>query len=380
MAVREPAFTLGIEEEYLLVNTRTGALDDDTPSALLQDCAQRTEGRLCPEFLRSQIEATTRVAHTAAEAREDLRQLRRTLIDVASEYDRAPVAAGTHPFARAMDQKPTEKERYVSMAEEVQAARRHMLVCGMHVHVGIEDEELRLDLINQLAYFLPHLLALSTSSPFFDGTDTGFKSFRCNMLSALPRAGLPERFHSWAELQRNLAVLLKNGLIVDTSKIWWDLRPSGRFPTLELRITDVCTSLDDAVAIAALVQCLTRKMWRLRCRNQSWRVYSNLLVGENRWRAMRYGVDQPLLDLGRNELVPFRPLVEEIVELVREDAEALNCVAEVEHAREIAERGTSAHRQLRVFQHSREQGADEQEALEAVVAALVAETAAGLTA
>jgi carboxylate-amine ligase len=378
--MREPAFTLGVEEEYLLVHAGTGELDDDPPSALFEAFTERLGEQAGTEFLRSQVEVETRVCRTVAEVRDDLIDLRRAIAAIAGEFGRAPLAASTHPFGRSRAQKPTEKDRYVAIAEEVQAARRHMLICGMHVHVGLEDEELRLDLMNQLAYFLPHLLALSTSSPFFEGENTGFRSFRLNLLSSLPRAGLPERFASWQEYQRNVDILVGTGVIPDTSKIWWDLRPSWRYPTLEVRIMDMCTSVEDSVTLAALVQSLTRMLWRLRAGNKQWRVYSSLLVGENRWRAMRYSCDEPLLDLGRGELVPFRQLAEEIVELVREDADALGCMHEVERIREIAERGTSAHRQVRVFESARERGAEDREALEAVVRSLTAETMDNVTA
>jgi carboxylate-amine ligase len=269
----------------------------------------------------------------------------------------------------------TDKERYVALLEEMQGAARRMMICGLHVHVGIDDDELRIDLMNQLTYFLPHLLALSCSSPFWEGERTGLMSFRMLVFNAVPRTGLPEPFPSWSEYRRHTDTLIETGVIVDTSRIWWDLRPSARYPTLETRVMDCCTSLDDAISLAALNQSLLRALYRLRRNNQRWRNYPLLLVGENRWRAMRYSFDSGLLDLGRQQIRPYAELLEELIELVGPDAEALGCRAEIEGLRRIIERGTSAHRQLAVYDRARKDGADEKAALRAVVDWLIAETA-----
>jgi carboxylate-amine ligase len=253
-----------------------------------------------------------------------------------------------------------------------------MMICGMHVHVGIDNDELRIDLLNQLSYFLPHLLALSCSSPFWEGEQTGLMSFRLTVFNSLPRTGLPERFESYGEFRRHLDTLIRNGLIEDTTKIWWDVRPSSRYPTLETRIMDCCTSIDDSVCLAAFVVSLLRMLYRLRRANQSWRRYPNVLISENRWRAMRYSFNEKLLDLAKDELVPFSDLLEELLVLLREDGEALGCTKELEHARTILSRGTSAHRQVAIFEKARAQGASEREALKAVVDFLIRETAAGL--
>lgn len=378
MAVKQPPFTVGIEEEYLLVNLETRDLDNDPPAAMLKECTDLGGGQVTPEFLRSQIEIGTRVCKTMDEAREELARLRGIVVHVARRHGLAPIAASTHPFARAMQQKHTEKDRYFALAREMQAAARRMVICGMHVHVGIEDDELRIDLMNQLSYFLPHLLALSCSSPFWEGENSGLKSFRLTVFNALPRTGLPERFASYAEYQRHINTLIQNNLIQDTSKIWWDLRPSWRYPTLETRIMDCCTTLDDTVALAALNVCLLRMLWRLRRDNKQWRVYADMLVSENRWRAMRYSFDEGMLDLAKGELVPFADLLEECLELIREDAEAMGCVPHVAHAREIIRRGTSAHRQVKVYDGARKSGASEREALNAVVDWLIRETANGV--
>jgi glutamate---cysteine ligase / carboxylate-amine ligase len=252
------------------------------------------------------------------------------------------------------------------------------MIGGMRVHVGIDDDDLRIDLMNQFSYFLPYLLALSCSSPFWEGEQTGFKSFRLSICSTLPRTGLPERFTSFEDYRRQIDTLIASGLIADSTKIWWDLRPNSRYPTLETRIMDCCTSIDDAVCLAALSATTLRMLYRLKRANRSWRVYANVLLAENRWRAMRDSFDEQLLDPARGELVPFTELLEELLRSVREDAQALDCVREVEHARAILQRGTSAHRQLGVFRDARSRGASPREALRAVVEFLVRESAAGL--
>jgi len=378
MNYKEPPFTVGIEEEYLLVRLDTRDVDNDPPPELLKECTERGGGQISPEFLRSQIEVGTRVCRSMGEARADLARLRGIIVDVARQHGLAPIAASTHPFARTTQQKHTDKERYFALAREMQAAARRMMICGMHVHVGIDNDELRIDLLNQMSYFLPHLLALSCSSPFWEGEQTGLMSFRLTVFNSLPRTGLPERFESYGEFRRHLDTLIRNGLIEDTTKIWWDVRPSSRYPTLETRIMDCCTSIDDSVCLAALVVSLLRMLYRLRRANQSWRRYPNVLIAENRWRAMRYSFNEKLLDLAKDELVPFSELVEELLVLLREDGEALGCTKELEHARTILERGTSAHRQIAVFERARAHGATEREALKAVVDFLVNETAAGL--
>jgi carboxylate-amine ligase len=231
----------------------------------------------------------------------------------------------------------------------------------MHVHVGIDDDELRIDLMNQMSYFLPHLLALSCSSPFWHGRDTGLKSYRLTIFDALPRTGVPERFASWAEYERHVGIMVDAGLIEDATRIWWDLRPSGRFPTLETRIMDVCTRLDDTVALAALLACIMRMLYRLRTRNQRWRLYTPMLVRENRWRAMRYSFDEGLIDLAKGRVIPFEELMSELCSLISEDAKALNCEKEVKGIHDILSRGTSAHRQLKDYELERASGASDED-------------------
>jgi carboxylate-amine ligase len=379
MARPEPAFTIGIEEEYLLVDRASRDLVREPPAGLIDECQALLAGaQVSPEFLRSQIEVGTRVCTSLAEARAELAQLRRLVGEVTARHGLAPIAASTHPFASWHLQKHTDKERYNLLAKDLAAPARRLIICGMHVHVGIEDPQLRIDVMSQVSYFLPHLLALSTSSPFWRGEDTGLKSYRIAVFDELPRTGPPEIFESYGEYERHLKVLVDAGLIEDGSKLWWDVRPSARFPTLEMRITDVCTTLEDGISIAAIYRCLLRMLWRLRRSNQRWRRYAVMLINENRWRAQRYGFDAGLVDFGKGEMVPYAELLEEIIGLVREDAEFFGCVAEVEHARAILARGSSAHRQLALYREAIDKGGSRDEALKAVVDWLIDETVQGL--
>ena len=374
----QPQFTLGVEEEYLLVDLETRGLVVDPPKSVLSGCKKVLGKQVSTELLRSQIEVGTKVCKNVQEARADLARLRSTVIEVAERHGLAPIACSTHPFSRWSDQKHTKTKRYKSLTEELQDAARRLVICGMHVHVGIGDDALRIDLMNQMTYFLPHLLALSCSSPYWDGRDTGLKSYRLTVFDALPRTGLPERFQSFAEYERHVAILVNAGLIEDATKIWWDIRPSARYPTLETRIMDVCTRMDDAITLAAMLACILRMLYRLRLDNQRWRMYMMMLVRENRWRAMRYSFDEGLIDFAKGTVVPFADLLEEILELTSEDAEALGCEAEIGAARNILSRGTSAHRQLKAYELATATGKSEDDALVAVVDTLIEDTREGL--
>ena len=372
----EPAWTMGVEEEYLLVERDTGALITKQPPGLLEKVANVRHGLVARELFDSQIEIGTDVCSNVKELRADIWVLRQAVAEAAAEYGMVPIAASSHPFARWLSQQYTEGERYQTLTADLQAVTRRMVISGMHVHVGIEDPELRIDLMDQVAYFLPHLLALSTSSPFWERRDTGLKSYRLSVGEALPRTGFPERFSSWSEFKRHTDVLVRAGIIQDSTMIWWHIRPSERYPTLEMRITDLPTQMKDTIALAAMYVCLLRMLWRLKLENRRWRSYANFLLAENQWRAQRYGIHGELLDLGRGELVPFGDLLEELIEMVRPDAEALDCVEEIEHTRTICERGTSADRQLAAYRGALEKGATEDEALKAVVDMLIVDTLA----
>ncbi len=375
--MREPSFTIGIEEEYKLVDRNTRDLISHVPETVLPECEARLKGQVSPEFLQCQIEVGTQVCRSLDAARSDLAYLRRTVAEVAAEHGLAIIAASTHPFGRPSQVEHTPKERYDQLADDLQEVVRQLVISGMHIHVGVEDDDLRTDLMGQVSYILPHILALSTSSPFWRGRNTGLKSYRIAIWNGMPRTGLPEYFESFAEYQRHIDVLIKAGVIEDATKIWWDIRPSERYPTIEMRISDVCTRLDDAIAVAAFYLCWLRMLFRLRRSNQRWRRYSNFLINENRWRAHRYGIDAGLIDFGRGEIVPFKELIDEALELLQEDAHYFGCVGELEHIHTIIQHGTSAHRQVAAYNNGLNSGLDHDQALRLVVDQLIEETLIG---
>lgn len=376
MSLKEPSFTFGIEEEYHLVDLATRGFAA-APAALMEACEAALGEQVAPEFFRSQIEVGTSVCRDFSLGRRELAGLRKTIARIAGEYGMAPIAASTHPFADRSTLETTPKARYQALARDFAGIGRRLAICGMHVHVAIEDDELRIDLMNQARYFLPHLLMLSTSSPFWQGEDTGLKSYRLAVFHELPRTGLPQRFGSFGEYQRTVDVLVSNKVIEDATKIWWDMRPSGKFPTLEMRVTDVCTRVDDAISIAAIYVCIVRMLYRLRRSNQKWRSYPAFLIEENRWRAQRYGVGDQLFDFGKGKLVPFASLIDELLDLIAEDAAVLGCEREVKHALKIATGGTSADRQVERYEKLVAEGASADDALIGVVDQLIAETVAG---
>ena len=378
MTLDTPQFTIGIEEEYLLVDKATRSLVVNPPKSLLKECKELLGNQVTNELLLSQIEIGTKVCHNVQEAHEDLSKLRKNIVEVTARHGLAPIACSTHPFSRWSEQEQTPKDRYELLTKEMQAVARRMLICGMHVHVGINDDELRIDLMSQLSYFLPHLLSLSCSSPFWNGEDTGLKSYRLTIFDNLPRTGIPTEFQSFSDYKRHIEILTNAGVMEDSTKIWWDIRPSAKYPTLETRIMDVCTRIDDAISLAALVVSTLRALYRLRMKNQRWRDYSSMLIRENRWRAMRYSFDEGLIDFGKGSIVPFEELLDEFIEISIEDAKILGCDKEVLNTKNILKRGTSAHRQLKTYELSIAAGKNKDEALNDVVDMLINETAADL--
>ena len=369
---------MGIEEEYLLVDAKTRDLVHEPPKQLMQGLETTLQGRFSREQLRPQVEVGTSVCTSVQEARTELAYLRRAVSDMAGEHGLALIAASTHPFGSWKEHRRTDKPRYRVLQENLRLVAMRLLTCGMHVHIGIDDDNLRIDTMNQVSYFLPHLLALSTSSPFWEGIETGLHSYRLCVFDELPRTGLPERFESLGEYQRAVDLMKSAGLIEDASMLWWDVRPSIHFPTLEMRITDVCTRLDDAVCLAAFFRCVCRMLYRLRRDNQRWRVYARMLVSENRWRAQRYGIDRGMVDFGRGEIVHYGALMEELTEFIRPDAEHFDCVQEINHFRTILSRGTSSHLQTSVYRSALARGASHKEALREVVDALISATTEGI--
>jgi glutamate---cysteine ligase / carboxylate-amine ligase len=376
--MQRPSFTIGIEEEYLVVDRETRDLIKSPPPDMWKVIGDVLGHQVAHEFLKAQIEVGTKISAKVSDARSDLARLRKDLSEVVGEYGAAIIASSTHPFAHWAHQETTEEPRYMRLAADLQQVARQLVICGMHVHVGIEDEHLRIDLMNQVKYMLPHLLALSSSSPFWDGTPTGLLAYRLVIFQNMPRTGLPEEFVSWGEYQRYLGALVDAGLIEDSSKLWWHIRPSGKYPTLEMRISDVCTRLDDAMTVAALYQCILGYLYRLRRRNQKWRTYRNGLIDENIWRAQRYGSGGTLVDFGRGELVSMVDLIDELLGLVHEEVVEFDVVDETERARTIVAEGTSAHRQLDVYQATLDAEGEERDALIAVVDHLIADSMHGI--
>lgn len=368
----EPDFTLGIEEEYLLVDAATGDLAQ-APDALMRECKAELGDQVSPEFLRCQIEVGTPVSAGIAEARDHLARLRRGIARIGAEYGLAPISASCHPFADWRDQHHTDKDRYNALSRDMGGVARRMLICGMHVHVGLPDPAMRIDIMNQLGYFLPHLLALSGSSPFWQGEDTRLASYRTTVFGGYPRTGLPPHFASWGEYERSVRALTDPGIIEDSSKIWWDLRPSARFPTLETRICDASPRLSQTITLAALIQATIRMLWRLSRRNVRWRQYDNFLLGENRWRAIRYGTSGGLIDFGAGRIRPLAELAEDWLALISEDGDALGSQAAIAGMRDMLREGNAAERQRAVLSGALAAGASRNEALRAVVRHLIEE-------
>lgn len=371
MTMNDTDFTLGIEEEYLLVDADTGALAE-APDALMHACKADLQDHVSPEFLRCQIEVGTPVCANIAEARDHLAHLRRSIAHHAAEFGLAPISVACHPSADWRDQGHTDKQRYNQLSREMGAVSRRMLICGMHVHVGIQDTALRIDLMNQLPYFLPHLLAMSASSPFWQGGDTGLASYRTTVFGNYPRTGLPPQFDSWDAYERSVKVLIDLDLIQDSSKIWWDLRPSSNYPTVETRICDACPRIRDVLTMAAMIQATARMLVRLHQRNLRWRQYDNFLLGENRWRALRYGVTEGLIDFGSRKILGFDRLAEDWLALIAEDADALDSQPATARLRDMAKE-TASDRQRAVHRAALAAGADAPQAMRAVVMHLIHE-------
>jgi len=373
----EPAFTYGIEEEYLLIDPQTLNLAPRPPSALFKEAVAAAEalpGAVTRELLRAQLEVGTGVCTTTADGSHQLKQLRRVAINSAENHGLGLIACSTHPFAYSSDQHQTNRRRYREIAEELQFVARRLMVCGMHVHIGIDDPETRIGVLNALREYLPLLLALSASSPFWEGEDTGLKSVRPVILDELPRSGPPDRFLNYAGYSRALKSLTQTGVIEDASKIWWDARLSAKWPTIEIRIMDVAPRVLDALALAALCRCLCRMLWRQIRDAKPAEFAPRLVVMENRWRAQRFGAFATLIDYRETLLVPIADQVRRLLEQLRPDADHFGCRAELDRLTDIARNGSSAGRQRKVFNAKLDSGAGVEEALKAVVTALREET------
>jgi len=367
--MKPPSLTIGIEEEYQIIDPVTRELRSYITEILKEDSL--ILGEVKPELHQSMVEVGTRVCRTPAEARAELVRLRGLVMGLAAKKGLVIAAAGSHPFSSWMEQEITPLERYIGVREDLQDLAQALLIFGMHVHIGIEDREFLIDAMNMCRYFLPHVLALSTSSPFWMGRATGLKSYRSVVFRSFPRTGMPRRLDGWADFEELVNVMVTTNAIPNASKLWWDVRPSWNYPTLEFRICDVCPRVDEAVCIAALFQAIVAKLYKLRRDNLSWREYSVALIEENKWRAVRYGLEGRMIDLGKEQEFPARDLIQEMVEWFLGDVvDELGSRAEVEYAFRILAEGTSADRQLAEFKRSGD--------LKSVVDLLVRETAEGV--
>src|SRR4026209_592300 len=344
-------FTLGIEEEFQIVDPKTRELRSHV-SEFLEEGKMILGEQIKPEMIQSMIEVGTGICKNIDEARVDITRLRSSISGLAGKTGLAIVAASTHPFSHWEDQKIYDDERYSLLVQELQNVARSLLIFGLHVHVGVADLDRRIHIMNAARYFLPHVLALTTSSPFWVGHNTGLKSYRCEVFKQFPRTVIPDHFDSYSSFQRYVDLLVRTGCINDGKKIWWDLRPHPVFPTLEFRICDIPTRVDDTVAIAALFQAIVAKLNKLIDRNLGFRLYRRMLIQENKWRAVRYGLEGKLIDFGKQTEVPVRDLVMELLEFVDDVVDELGSRKEIEHVHTILERGTSADRQLQGYRET----------------------------
>lgn len=362
------ALTIGIEEEYQIIDPQTRELTSFI-TEFLEQGAMIFRDQVKPEFLQSQVEVGSQVCSGVKEARAEIVRLRSIVSEIADKNNRKIIAAGTHPFSRWEDQLVTDHDRYHGLLHQMKHLARRLLIFGMHIHVGIPDRDLQIDIMNQMSYFMPHILTLSTSSPFWWGADTGLKSYRSIIFEDLPRTGIPERFNTANEYDAYVDTLIRTGCIDEPTKIWWDIRPHPKFPTLEFRVCDCTTKIDEVIAIAALVQALVAKMIQYRRNNRTWRLYRRTLIAENKWRAIKDGVDGSMIDFGKMSEIPTRELMEELLYLVDDVVDQLDSREEIAYIRTMLDEGTSADRQLKVFAQTND--------LKAVVDSLASETVEG---
>ena len=368
--MKAPSLTIGIEEEYQIIDPETRELRSYITEILQDD--HLILGEVKPELHQSIVEIGTQVCRTPAEACSELKRLRGMVMNLAARKDLRVVAAGTHPFSSWLTQEITPLERYLGVKQDMQDLAQQLLIFGTHVHIGIEDKEFLIDAMNVARYFMPHLLCLSSSSPFWMGRNTGLKSYRTVVFRNFPRTGVPRIMRSWGDFAYLLDKLVRTRCIPDGSKIYWDVRPHHVYPTLEFRFLDVCTRVDEAVCIAAILQALIAKLWKMRRDNVTFRVYPADLIEENKWRAVRYGLSGNLIDFGKEQELPARALVRELIEwFIGDVVDELGSRTEVEYAYRILEEGSSADRQLATFERTGD--------LNAVVDQLIRETREGIS-
>ncbi|HXA82310.1 MAG TPA: carboxylate-amine ligase [Methylomirabilota bacterium] len=345
-------FTIGVEEEFQIIDPETLELRSHVIQLITSAAARGIGDLVKQEMHQSIVETGTKICENVSELRMEMHRTRSELVMAAESTGLRVAAAGTHPFSSWIDQVISPGERYQNIVEEMGQLARSLLIFGMHIHVAMPDKQTTIDMMNMVRYFLPHLLALSTSSPFWMGRNTGLKSFRTTVFRRFPRTGIPEVFESWSEYENFINLLVKLNCIDTGKKIWWDVRPHPTYGTLEFRMFDTATRVEEAVAIAALTQAIVVKLHRLYTRNQSWRIYRRALIEENKWRAARYGIEGKLIDFGREAEVPMRELMLELMEFIDDVVDDLGSRSAVEYIHTILNEGTSAERQLRVYQQT----------------------------
>jgi carboxylate-amine ligase len=344
-------FTLGIEEEFQIVDPRTRELRSHVVE-ILEEGVMLLGEQIKPEMIQSMVEVGTGICRNIEEARADITNLRSVISSLARKNGLVIIAASTHPISRWQDQKIFDDERYELLVQELQTVARSLLIFGLHVHVGVPDRDRQIHIMNAARYFLPHVLALTTSSPFWMAHNTGLKSYRSEIFKQFPRTDIPDHFDSYASFQRYIDLLIRTGCIDNGKKIWWDVRPHAFFPTLEFRVCDIPTRVDDTIAIAALFQAIVAKLDKLIEKNLGFRLYRRLLIQENKWRAVRYGLDGMMIDFGKQKEVPTRDLLHELLDFVDDVVDPLGSRKEIEHIHTIMQRGTSADEQLEVYNNS----------------------------
>jgi carboxylate-amine ligase len=366
----KPSLTIGIEEEYQTIDPETRDLRSHVESEILSKGKTLLKEAVKAEMHQSVVEIGTGVCPDIVDASRQLKDLRSQMCVLASQNGLSLAAAGTHPFADWRNQEIFPDERYHTIVQDLKMVARANLIFGLHVHIGVEDRELAIHLMNAARYFLPHILALSTNSPFWLGMDTGLKSYRCKVFDKFPRTNIPDYFPSWGEYDSFVKLLIKTNCIDDAKKIWWDIRPHPNFPTLEFRICDVPLRADETLAIAALIQATIAKLYKLHAANQGFRLYRRALIMENKWRALRYGLEGKLIDFGKQTEVPIRDLIYEYLNFVEDVIDELGSRQHINYIHRILEMGTGADRQLRVFHETGD--------LKKVVDYMIEETRAGL--
>ena len=363
-----PSLSIGIEEEYQTVDPETRDLRSHIHAEIVEKGKTLLAERVKPEMHQSVVEIGTGVCRTIQEARDEICSIRRHIIGLARQNGLRISGGGTHPFAQWQNQEIYPDDRYRVIVEDLKMVARANLIFGLHVHIGVEDRETAIQIMNGARYFLPHILALSTSSPFWLGMETGLKSYRCKVFDKFPRTNIPDLFESWSEFENYVNLLVRTNCIDNAKKIWWDIRPHPHFPTLEFRICDMPLRVEETIAIAALCQAVIGKLYKLHEQNLSFRHYTRALIMENKWRAARYGLDGKLIDFGKQKEVPVRDLIVEILDFVGDTAEELGSARELSYIRHMLEHGTAADRALRVFNETHD--------LKAVVDYMISETEA----